>query len=285
MRRVFFLLFTVAFGCASFAFILREWARTSAYVLAGIAPKGATVETRISVPPRFERVPVPVGSFGSFLRTLPLKPDGSPVRLHTGALKTRQDVHVAVVDRDPGPKDLQQCADAVIRLRAEYLCGAGRADEVSFHFACGFPCEFRRWAAGERVRVTGNTAEWVAGGVPAPTEEALRSYLDLVYTYAGTASLPSDLVRCEAGSRVEVGDVFLHVGPPGHAMLVVDVAANGAERAFLLAQSYRPAQDIHVVRNPASIGGAPWFVAGSGSRLVTPEWSFAWGERWRFPAR
>ena len=41
--------------------------------------------------------------------------------LYNGDLKNRQDVHQAVINIDAGGKeDLQQCADAVMRMKAEY---------------------------------------------------------------------------------------------------------------------------------------------------------------------
>jgi hypothetical protein len=40
------------------------------------------------------------------------------VLLYNGAPKFRQDVHAAVIDIDVGTRDLQQCADATMRLRA-----------------------------------------------------------------------------------------------------------------------------------------------------------------------
>lgn len=44
---------------------------------------------------------------------------------------------------------------------------------------------------------------------------------------------------------------------PGHAMLVIDMAEDAAgNKVYLLAQSYMPAQDIHVVVNP--VEGKLW---------------------------
>jgi hypothetical protein len=57
---------------------------------------------------------------------------------------------------------------------------------------------------------------------------------------------------------------------------VTDVAVNPktGERRFLLTQSYMPAQDIHVLRNPAASDGSPWYRTDFGDTLVTPEWRF-----------
>ena len=42
-------------------------------------PSGKTIETRFNCPAGFKRVMALKGSFGEYLRQLPLKPDGSPV--------------------------------------------------------------------------------------------------------------------------------------------------------------------------------------------------------------
>ncbi|MEJ7666646.1 MAG: DUF4846 domain-containing protein [Hymenobacter sp.] len=72
---------------------------------------------RVATPPGSQRVAVAVGSWGEWLRGLPLRPAGTPARLYNGRLKDNQTVvAAAVVDIDPGTQDLQQCADAVMRL-------------------------------------------------------------------------------------------------------------------------------------------------------------------------
>jgi hypothetical protein len=51
---------------------------------------------------------------------------------------------------------------------------------------------------------------------------------------------------------LQIGDIFIQGGFPGHAVVVVDVALNtdNGQQVFLLAQSYMPAQDIQILQNP-----------------------------------
>ena len=251
--------------------------------LAGEPAHGTSVGSRIAPPPGFTReAPDP---FAAWLRGLPLLPGRPAVMLHDGRPKANQDAHHAVVDLDVGRKDLQQCADAVIRLRAEYLFSAGRAAEVVFDATSGDPMPFARWRAGERPVVSGQRLRWVAGrAAPDATYGAFRRYLDVVFTYAGSASLARELVAVP-GSAVAAGDVFVQGGFPGHAVIVVDVAHDPRtdRRRFLLAQSYMPAQQLHVLRSPGRAD--PWYELVAGHTLVTPEWTFHPGDRRRFRER
>jgi hypothetical protein len=119
---------------------------------------------------------------------------------------------------------------------------------------------------------------WTAAPENDGSRASFRRFLDVVMTYGGTRSLPRDLVAAEE-RPVAPGDVFLQPGSPGHAMIVVDVAARGDERAFLLAQSYMPAQEVHVVRGPAGGRLGAWYAHGPGADVVTPEWTFRDGRR------
>ena len=59
-------------------------------------------------------------------------------------------------------------------------------------------------------------------------------------------------------------------------MLVADVVENKStgEKRFLLLQSFMPAQEMHILKNPAGTDGSPWYTLDFGDRLVTPEWVF-----------
>lgn len=229
-----------------------------------VAPSATdTLAERIAPPVGFVRVPAAAGSWAEWLRALPMKPDGAPVLLYTGARKWRQDVHAAVVDIDVGSRDLQQCADAIMRLRAEWLYASGRAREIAFDDT-----------DGKRLRFQSVAAKDYAG---------FRKYMTRVFAYAGTYSLARELKPADPGS-LAIGDVFIKGGFPGHAVLVADLVEHPEtkERRFLLLQSFMPAQEVHVLKSPAA-DGSPWYPAAFAWPLVTPEWPFAAGSLKRWP--
>ncbi|MFH1279904.1 MAG: DUF4846 domain-containing protein [Candidatus Eisenbacteria bacterium] len=237
---------------------------------------------RIPPPTGYERLPGGDRSFASWLRGLPLRKPGTPVRLFDGREKSYQGGVFAAVDIDVGSKDLQQCADAVIRLRAEYLLAAGCADRIAFDFTSGHPARWSDWRAGQRPVVSGNEVSWILRARPDSSYASFRNYLNSVFTYAGSYSLARELQAVADPSQVLPGDVFIQGGFPGHAVLVADVAEGvQGRRVFLLVQSYMPAQDIHVLLNPND-GGSPWFPALRQGSLVTPEWTFSYTDLRRF---
>ena len=108
-----------------------------------------------------------------------------------------------------------------------------------------------------------------------------RQYLGFVFVYAGTYSLKKELLPVSPNDPIRAGDVFIQGGFPGHTVIVVDVAENDRkERIFLLAQSYMPAQDMHVLAGKNAKD--PWYRFPVGDVLETPEWTFAPARRMRF---
>lgn len=242
----------------------------------------APLRSRIPTPPGFDRLPVAPGSFGAWLRELPVRPGRPAVHLHDGRLKTNQTAHFVVLDVDVGSRDLQQCADAVIRLRSEFLFAGPCEDDIAFDFTSGDTARWTEWRDGVRPNVDGNRVTWQRVAEPDGSYASFREYLETVFTYAGSASLEQELIAVEDPSRPELGDVFIEGGFPGHAVLVIDVAQNAAgERVFLLAQSYMPAQDIHILRSFDRRN--PWYPARSDGVLSTPEWNFHYRHLRRFP--
>ncbi len=234
-----------------------------------------SIEGAFRPPAGFRRVPCPEGSFCAWLRGLPLRPAGSPVRFFDGKEKKSRVVHAAVIELDVGTADLQQCADVILRLRAEYLWAAGRSTEVEFPLTNGTRVPWTRWAAGDRLKIRGRFAEWTPGvAAPDSSHESFRAYLDFVFTYAGTESLAADLPAHPVTS-IRPGDVLVQGGSPGHAVLVLDVARDDAGTTLLLlGQGFMPAQDFHVLTNLKHSTLSPWYHADAldDTGLDTPEW-------------
>ena len=161
---------------------------------------------RIPPPFGYQRDDPAAGTFARWLQRLPLKPGRPPVRYWDGTPVPVQDGHCAVVDLDIGRRDLLQCADAAIRLRAEHLYATGRADAVAFRFTSGHEAAWRRWRTGERPRVSGNRVNWIASAAPDASYASFQRYLRTVFAYAGSYSLARDLPRPAAGrGRFHIG--------------------------------------------------------------------------------
>lgn len=203
----------------------------------------------IPLPDGYERVPLSDNSFCDFLRQQSLKTDKT-VYLYNGQRKYNQTAQYAVLNITTGNKDLQQCADAVMRLRAEYLKQQQRpicfADNAGKRYC---------W---EQYKKKG----W-------------RGYLETVFGMCGTISLEKEL-KTKNWNDLAAGDVLIKGGSPGHAVIIMDVARHktSGKLIFLLAQSYMPAQDIHVLNNFNDIQLSPWYRTPSAEIINTPEWTF-----------
>lgn len=246
-----------------------------------IDTSGGSVAERFRVPEGFARTEMENGSFGEYLRSLMLKPHGSKVKYYDGGTKAGGG-YLAVIDMDTGARNLQQCADCVMRLRAEYLYGEKRYDDIHFNFTSGFRADYSKWRKGYRIVISDNKAAWMKKGGPSEDYASFRKYLDIVFAYAGTLSLSKELKSVEV-TDLKAGDVFIKGGSPGHAVIVLDTAENVAgEKLFMLAQGYMPAQDMHVLMNPGDESLGPWYASDFGDTLVTPDWSFDKGQLMRF---
>jgi len=147
---------------------------------------------------------------------------------------------------------LQQCADAVIRLRAEYLFAKKDFKAIHFNFTSGFNCDFIHYAEGYRYQRNGF---WKKQAAKDYSYASFLRYLDLVFSYAGTLSLEKEMKKVDKQTQIQAGNLFIKGGSPGHCFIVMNVSINPAgQRKFMLAQSFIPAQNIQLLQY-----GSPWF--------------------------
>lgn len=221
-----------------------------------ILPSGETMEERVNTPTGYKREEV--NPLAEFLRDYSMKPHLSPVLLYNGSKKGNQDAHIAVFSLPVENENLQQCADSVMRVFAEFYWSKGEYDKIAFHFTDGFLCEYSKWRDGYRVSFENGT-KWVKSASYDESYDNFKKYLRIVFSYAGTQSIESYESEEISLSELNVGDVILKGGSPGHIVMVVDVCKNQeGKKAFLLAQGYMPAQEFHIIKNPLHEDD-PWY--------------------------
>lgn len=205
-----------------------------------------TVE-QIATPAGFTRVPLEDGTFGDWLRGLELEPVDTPVRMWDGRESLNQRWHERVV-RLSILSRWQECADSVIRLRAEWATQHG-----TFRF---------------------HGSDLWYGMSRAAFERGLRG----LFATTGTYNLEHELAR---PADLQVGDVLVFGGSPGHAVLVMDEARDPqGRRVVLLGNGFMPARSFYLVRT----GGSPWHRVedlDAGMR-VEPGYQFTWKHVRRF---
>jgi hypothetical protein len=224
-----------------------------------INPKGSSIETRFNLPDGYKRIAIDSNCFGRFLQKLPLKSNGSLVHTYDGKIKENNNIYLGVIDLPIGNKDLHQCADAVMRLRAEYLFSQKKYNEISFLTASGKKLNYTIWLNGQE-----------------PNKSNFWSYLEALFNVANTTSLNKQL-KSKIIDNLEIGDVFIFPWQDnlyGHAIIVVDKCVNAKGKVkFMIAQSFMPAQEIQILENPNE-PGSPWYNLEFEEILDTPEIDF-----------
>ncbi len=241
MLKLLFSIQVLAIGCSN--------ASTAKNNIVSLQPDSTPIQTKYTK-----------DSWEYFLQHLPLVKE--PILNYKGEPVADQSKHVAIVKYDVGKRDLQQCADVLMRLRAEYLFQEKRFDEIGYHFTSG---EFYSWAmynCGLRPLIKGNRISFKKVGVSSQTHTSLRNYLDIVYTYSNTVSLSKEL---KPATKFDIGTIIIKPGFPGHTCIIIDKIENEkGEEWYKLAEGFMPAQSIYVLSNPND-KNSPWYQLNKGS--------------------
>lgn len=213
-------------------------------------PGGRKTVGEISPPRGFERVAVEDGSFGEYLRSIPLQKRGAHIRYFNGKIAYGQYFGYAVLDV-PMLSNIEQCADAVMRMRAEYLWTNRQFEQIHFHTVSGMDQKY----SGGADRVM------------------FENYLRMVFDCSNTKSLRREM-KPKSVYNMAPGDVFVYESPGpgryGHAVLVIDVALNNrtGQTAIMLAQSSTPALTMHIIRDILHPITSPWVILDETSDSV-----------------
>ena len=228
-------------------------------------PSITTIGT-IPLPQGYERIQLSANSFGAWLRNIRLREDNT-LHLFNGQPKTDQASHYAILDISIGKKDLQQCADAIMRLRGEYFFAQHAYDKIVFKSSAK----------------TFHFLQEINNTIPGDRYNKFLSFMEKVFINCGTYTIDEMTTKINMKEMMP-GDVFVKAGSPGHAMIVADVAINKltGKKIYVIAQSFMPAQDIHIVINPGKASISPWYEVTEKENIATPGYTFSTAQLKRF---
>lgn len=218
-----------------------------------------TIKSRVNAPKGFTRVAYEKGSFADYLRNYKLKPFGSKIINYDNSEYFWQGGHIGILEI-PVPKNgLQQCADALIRIRSEFLWDKNRKNEIGFNFTSGHYCSWTKYAEGYRPKISGSKVTFSKTATANHSKENFYKYLNLIYMYSGTLSLFNELKSVD-DSNLEIGDMLIKGGSPGHIVMICDkVISDNGDKRYLLFQGNTPAQSVHLVKNLEDSELSPWY--------------------------
>lgn len=240
-----------------------------------VCKDGMTVKDRVKIPEGYTREQYPKGSFQDYIRNFRLKSFGAKVINYDGSLYFNQISHIGVLEVPVPSNGLQQCADALIRLRSEYFWSINQKDKIGFNFTSGHYCSWSDYEKGYRPKVNGNKVTFHKTAKADSSKANFYNYLNLIYTYSGTISLFHEMPKIASIDNLKVGDMLIVGGSPGHVVMIADVIKNqNGDKRFLLLQGNTPAQSVHVLKNLEDTSISPWYELKLNSRIDIPAYTF-----------
>jgi hypothetical protein len=203
-----------------------------------------SLSQRIDTPKGFKRIEIHT-QFENWLRNLPLKPSHAEIKTFN---KKNPLIHQRYFMLNGGIVDMpilgkyQQCADAILRLRAEFLWSQGNFDLISF------PVGNKKISYSHFSKKYGHS------------RKTFKKFLKKIYVNLGTASIKRDLKKVSIND-IKIGDMNVQnkTGGVGHIFFILDIAKNeNNKKKYLLGQGSTPAMDFHIIQPPFNLLSGPW---------------------------
>lgn len=218
--------------------------------------ENTTIQNTFTAPEGYDRVE---DRYADFFRAFPILLEEG--RYYDGKTLPGLDItYAGIFDYPIGRRNLHQCADASIYMRTKYMLDSGRKlSDIKWHYTDGSWLTYADYLSKRRTK---------------PGKTSFLSYMENIWTYAGTWSIEeyeTDPIKIK---DARPGDLFIEGGFPGHAVTIVDMVENDeGKKLYMLAQSFMPAQSHHILLN---INNSVWFDFDSNKDVVaTPGWVFS----------
>lgn len=216
---------------------------------------------RVAPPDGFDRILLPSGSFGDWLRHLPVADASIGVHRANGReLMGADDPGLAATICLQPHTNALGAAGVMIRLRAEHGWCAKSLEQIAFHFTSGQRMSWLAWANGVRALSGESGPHFEMTGIDDDSRDSFCAWIETQLQFTSCASLLDDTRAVDDGT-IAPGDLLLRGGRDAHVLIVLDVAVDASGRvAVLLGTGHTPAATFHVLRSPS---GSPWFILGS----------------------
>ena len=209
---------------------------------------GQTIESYFKLPKGYERISL--NGYSNWIINQPIIVNQDVLTYSKDVVWGLNKTYIAKFDYNIGKEDLHQCADAAIYLNAKYHYSTSNLHSIKYRFTNGYAYGYSTFVEN-KVPKCKNNKGWKCKLVYEQTNQKLDEYLNIVWKYAGSYSLEKYDTYQVNINDIRPGDIFIYGGFPGHVVSVVDVIVNkNGDKKFMLAQSYMPAQDQHILLNP-----------------------------------
>ncbi|MEJ2053170.1 MAG: DUF4846 domain-containing protein [Calditrichaceae bacterium] len=222
-----------------------------------------TILERIYLPDGYERVPADSGSFGYWIRRMPLLPEKSAVKDYKNRIfKESKDTTIAaVIAYNIKGRNLDQCMDILMRLYAEYLISMNRKDEIRYPLPDGLMLGWAEWKSGMRPKFRGVHFYLEKIAEPDSADRNFNRYLNTIFEYSGTQAFYHYYKDINPDS-LQIGDFIVKKGRKGHAVMIVDLARdNEGNLIALIGQGDTPACQFYLLNYKKE---NPWFPLETG---------------------
>ncbi|MBD3287833.1 hypothetical protein GF337_03440 [candidate division KSB1 bacterium] len=219
---------------------------------------GNSIKQRIEPPKGYQRIKVTPGSFGGWLRHLPLKSKNLSVLDYLGRKRLSSDdsTLAGVIEYSIRGKKLEQCMDILYRLYAEYLLSRGNDNHIKFPMPGGQHLYWNDWKQGFRPEYHGVEITMRRITEPDSSRAAFEQYLKEIFYHSFTQTAYFAYSRIDI-QEMQIGDFIVKKGRRGHAVMIMDIAVDDrGNKVVLIGQGDTPARQFHLLNYRKD---NPWF--------------------------
>lgn len=245
------------------------------YCCTAASAETRTIESAISPPDQFARVPVKAGTFAASLRQLELLDSGEVV-VEDGRVVLCGEDEVAITTVKPFDNENDVGVDGIVRMWGDYLWKNHRRSTIAFPLDNGQLATWKDWKDGLRPKKKGGKFIFTQITTPDGSYGSYQRFLSFVAEEMGALALKRES-RIVLEDSLQVGDLMVAVRPETDSRvgIILDICKGPkSEKLYLIGICGTPSTNLYVMRPFAPVQGLhEWFT------LDGAKWAIGEGDR------